>query len=104
MHQFKKGGSAQYPPWLFQPLHLSIEEMNDPRKVLSEFFDCYSLPNIRNCLKQLLVDALQAEQTAAAGHFTTCDKVEKLIEASWLLYNNRKTNNLQKRKLKAKTI
>ncbi len=75
-----------YPAYHEQPLSLSIAEIEDPRLVLSFFFTCYGLPDIRACLKELLQDALRADNADASNHVALQQDLEKLVEASWLIY------------------
>lgn len=75
---------AAYPAWHEHPLRLTIAEIENPLSVLSHFFSCYSLPEIRVCLKVWLDDALQAENVEASDHVSTYDDIEKLAEASYV--------------------
>ncbi len=50
---------TQYPDWHKQPLRLSIQEMKNPHTVLTEFFSCYHLTDIRACLKEWLTEAMR---------------------------------------------
>ncbi len=77
---------TQLPEWHKQPLQLSIAQMDDPYSVLAYFFECYSLPDIRICLKELLNDALRAENVDAADHVSTHADIEKLVEAAWIIH------------------
>lgn len=83
--QFKEKIMADYPDWHFKPFRLSIVEMNNPHKVIDQFFDRYDLPQIRTCLKDMLFDAIWMDDNDAPIHIATQDDVEKLIEAAWLL-------------------
>jgi HEPN domain-containing protein len=77
--------ALQYPQWVYQPLNLTLEEVEDPYEVLAAFFDCYTLHQSRLCLKRLLEDALNAENEQAINHLTLHDNILKLIEAAWLV-------------------
>lgn len=77
----------QYPDYHEQPLVLSIAEIEDPRSVLSYFFTCYDLPDIRTRLKNLLHDAIRAEKVDGSSHVLLHLDLEKLVEASWLIYH-----------------
>ncbi len=81
-----------YPEWHHQPLRLSLEELEQPRQVFIQFFDTYNLPAIRACLRQWLEDALRAEDVAASDHFFTCNHIEKLVEAAWLIHQETKNH------------
>lgn len=76
-----------YPDYHEQPLSLSIAEIVDPRSVLSHFFTCYDLPDMRACLKDLLHDAIRAENADGSSHVLLHQDLEKLVEASWLIYH-----------------
>lgn len=77
----------QYPAYHEQPLTLSISEINDPRSVLAQFFTCYDLSDIRVCLKELIHDALKADSIDASRQVLLQQDLEKLVEASWLIYH-----------------
>lgn len=76
-----------YQDYHEQPLNLSIAEIEDPHSVLSQFFTCYDLPDIRTCLKDLLHDAIRAENADGSSHVVLHQDLEKLVEASWLIYH-----------------
>lgn len=79
----------QYPAYHEQPLSLSIAEINDPRSVLSYFFTSYDLPDMRACLKEFLHDALRSDNSNASSHVSLHQDLEKLVEASWLIYQQK---------------
>ena len=76
---------ADYPDWHYKPFRLTIAEMNNPHKVIDQFFDRYDLPQIRTCLKDMLYDAIWMDDNDAPMHVATHDDLEKLIDAAWLL-------------------
>ncbi|MCA6440873.1 MAG: hypothetical protein IM584_05045 [Chitinophagaceae bacterium] len=76
----------QYPAYHEKPLSLSIAEIDDPRSVLSYFFTCYDLPDLRACLKEFLHDAVKSDSIDASSHIILQQDLEKLVEASWLIY------------------
>lgn len=82
----------QYPDYHENSLSLSIAEIEDPRSVLSYFFTCYDLPDIRACLKDLLHDAIRAENADRSSHVVLHQDLEKLVEASWLIYHQNKNS------------
>lgn len=61
--------------------------MSDPQIVLEEFFEVYSLTDMRACLKQLLYDALTVSAADGKAHLAVYEDVEKLIEAVWLIFS-----------------
>ena len=82
---FKEKIMADYPDWHYKPFILTIAEMNNPHKVIDQFFDRYDLPQIRTCLKDMLYDAIWMDDNDAPMHVATHDDLEKLIDAAWLL-------------------
>ena len=78
---------TNFPEWHLKPLRLSIAEMEEPYSVLNYFFECYTLPQIRTCLQELVYDSLRAEDTDAPSHVTTHEDIEKLVEAVWLIHD-----------------
>ena len=82
---FKEKIMADYPDWHYKPFRLTIAEMNNPHKVIDQFFDRYDLPQIRTCLKDMLYDAIWMDDNDAPVHVATHDDLEKLIDAALLL-------------------
>ncbi len=87
--QLKQSLLAAYPAWHDKPLSLTVSEIDNPRSVLDFFFTCYDLPDIRACLNELLHDALRAEGTDAASHVSTHKDLEKLVEAVWVIHQQK---------------
>lgn len=81
---------TQYPEWHYKPLRLTVAEIEAPQSVIGQFFECYTLPQIRACLKEMAFDAICMDDNDAPSHFTTQDDVEKLIEAAWLIHQEAK--------------
>lgn len=81
--------SAAYPEWCYKPFKLTVAEMENPIEVVAEFFDAYSLQDVRIYLKDWLLDALQAEEASAKNHFWLFENIERLIEAAFVLYQKR---------------
>jgi hypothetical protein len=81
-----------WPSYHQNPLRLSIEEINHPFTTLCHFFQTYHLPDIRTCLNNWLHDALAKETIEAKEHVLTHREVEKLVEAAWVIHQNRKCN------------
>ncbi|MBS4066581.1 MAG: hypothetical protein KGZ74_18610 [Chitinophagaceae bacterium] len=84
---------TQYPEWHYQPLRLTVAEIEAPLSVIGHFFECYTLPQIRACLKEMVFDAICMDDNDAPSHVTTQDDVEKLIEAAWLIHQEAKTKS-----------
>jgi hypothetical protein len=87
---------TNYPAWHDNPLSLSIAEIETPISVFTHFFECYTLPQIRVCLKELVYDSLLAEDTDAPSHVTTHEALEKLVEAAWVIYQRSVANTYLK--------
>jgi hypothetical protein len=60
---------------------LKAEEIENPIKVIDDFFQCYHLPAIRVCLQDWLQDALSKETIEVKEHVRTHAQVERLVEA-----------------------
>lgn len=88
---------TEYPEWHDNPLKLSIAEIEDPYPVLDHFFQCYTLPQIRACLQELVYDSLRAEDTDAPSHVTTHEDIEKLVEAAWVIFKQENKGKEQKK-------
>lgn len=89
--QLKEKIMAEYPDWHFKPFRLTIAEMENPQKVIYLFFERYTLPQIRACLKDMLFDAIWMDDNDAPCHISTADDIEKLIEAAWLLRRSKES-------------
>jgi hypothetical protein len=74
---------AAWPEWHQQPLRLTVSEISNPALVIDQFFQCYHLADIRDCLTNWLQDALAKESIECKQHIATHDSVQKLIEAVW---------------------
>lgn len=81
--------SAEYPDWCRKPFKLTLVEIENPIEAIAEFFEAYSLQDVRICLKDWLLDALQAEEASAANHFWLYENIERLVEAVYVLYQQR---------------
>ena len=79
-------GHTSWPEWHSQPLRLTAAEIENPKQVFEEFFQCYHLPDIRTCLNNWLQDALGRESADNKQHYETHLQVEKLVEAAWLVH------------------
>jgi len=78
-----------YPEWHKKPLRLTTAEIKNPWLVLEEFFDMYHLPNLRDSLQLWMDDTAICESGNMAKHVHTCNMVERLAEAAWLLYKEK---------------
>lgn len=81
--------SAEYPDWCRKPFKLTMAEVENPIEVVAEFFDEYTLQDIRIYLKDCLLDALQTDDASARNHFWLFDNIERLIEAAYVIYQKR---------------
>ena len=84
---------AVWPEWHQKPLRLTIPEINNPSVVIDQFFDCFHLTDIRNCLANWLQDVLVKETVESKIHISTHDQVQKLIEACWIINQNHLLTN-----------
>lgn len=84
--------SIHYPDWHKQPFRLSIDEIENPYLVFKEFFSCYNLVNVRACLWEWLHDGMHTQQSKASDLLHIYEHVEKLIEATWVLTREHKTD------------
>lgn len=74
-----------WPDWHYKSIRLTAEEIENPIKVIDDFFQCYHLPDIRACLQDWLQDALFKETIEVKEHVRTHAQVERLVEAVSLL-------------------
>lgn len=94
--QLKQRFLTKFPEWHLNPLRLSIAEIEAPSSVFDHFFECYTLPQIRACLQELVYDSLCAEGTDAPSHVTTQEDIEKLVEAAWIIHQQQGKGTGQK--------
>lgn len=95
--QLKERIITKYPEWHHNPFRLTITEIEAPYSVIGQFFECYTLPQIRACLKEMVFDAICMDDNDAPSHVTTQDDLEKLIEAAWLIHQQelKKTSSIK---------
>lgn len=79
-----------WPEWHNKPLKLTVQEIEDPTIVIQQFFQCYHLPDIRQCLQVWLEDSLAKNTVESKNHVFTHYEIEKLVEAAWVI--NHKCN------------
>lgn len=87
---------AKYPDWHHQPFLFNNEEMGNPFQIYREFFEAYSLPNIRVKLWEWLYSACHDEYVEAINLLILYRHCERLIEASSLVYKSQKQEESQK--------
>lgn len=78
------------PQWHYGPLHLSTAQMQNPYEVLEGFFDCYSLPEIRFCLRQWLDASMCCKEYELRDFLLLRDQLLTLIEAAWVVMEKTK--------------
>lgn len=78
-----------FPDWHNKPMKLTINEINHPHEILKEFCWEYTLPEAREDLWNLLVDALQYEDTNAGKAILFYDKLVKVLEAMYIIYTEK---------------
>jgi hypothetical protein len=74
--------------WNSGPIHLSKQNMCLPRQVLQDFFNLYSLPEIRSLLKFIFHFAPTENNLSKEQLSLLQNQLTKLIEAAWLLNTN----------------
>lgn len=100
IHHFNIIGmkKTDYPTWEMYSRSLTNEEYADPTLVLDELFDFAHLPEWRTLLwdwlKITVSGSYNTETTAVERASILCvyEKLQKLIEASHLLYIQQKTS------------
>lgn len=81
---------AQYPEWHNQPFRLTVPEIQNPYIVLEDFFDTFNLIAIRACLREWLSNVVRTDEVPKLDYINLHDKIERLIEAAWLLHQLKK--------------
>jgi hypothetical protein len=71
--------------WHQKPLHLSIAQENDPLSVLDNFFNEYSLPQIRSLLKIWLHYSIINKEAPEKELKNLSEQMTELIEACWII-------------------
>jgi hypothetical protein len=96
----------QHQPTPFDniPVRLTIEELVNPSIVLSNFFDRYSLKEIRSSLDDLVIQAMSSEMPEL-DHWRERNNIlyfryqlESLLEASYLVARKRESSSNTRRK------
>ncbi|MFM1972060.1 MAG: hypothetical protein RL185_742 [Bacteroidota bacterium] len=79
--------------WNDGPIHISTQKMRLPIEVLQEFFQLYTLPEIRSLVK--LIFHLASTDSSISIEKTTLlqNQLIKLIEAAWLLNTSGEEKN-----------
>jgi hypothetical protein len=86
--------ATSFPDYHNQPLKLTNEEIDNPYIVIDEFFESYHLPDIRLCLDNWLQDGMAIESIESKTHFSTHEKIIRLVEScSVIRYNLKETND-----------
>lgn len=84
-----------HPQWHNQPLRLTDEERQNPMLVIEEFFQCYHLNDARIICWNWTVEvisspgSISSEATERNNHFYFYEKIEMLIEACFILKNQK---------------
>jgi hypothetical protein len=85
-----------WPEWHQKPIRLTVQEIENPIIVIEQFFQCFHLPDIRECLKVWLQDAFTKDTIESKQHISTYNEVEKLVEAAWVIHNSFSGSRLRK--------
>lgn len=82
-----------HPQWYNEPLRLNEEERQDPLLVLTDFFESYHLQDVRDILWKWTVEVISSQGSISreglerSNHLYFYEKIEALIEASYMLRN-----------------
>ena len=79
----------EFPEWHNNPLRLTIAEMKEPLKVISDFFDFYDIQQFRFDFKEMLHASFHSTGGRDAHFVHLYDLIEKLVEANWLIFQDR---------------
>ena len=105
---FKGKTYNKHPQWYNEPLRLTKEQNHDPFLVLTEFFECYQLNEIREILWQWTSSIISSpgvisiEPLERSNHLYFYEKIEEFIEAGFILKKKiqKHRRKQEKRKLK----
>jgi len=90
-----------YPSWELKPRHLHGEELENPVKVIHDFYSYCHLPEIRRKLWELLKTAVTGDYSRALSGKERSDLVyfyeqlEKLIEGTHVIHLQHKEQDSQ---------
>lgn len=83
--------------WEMKPRKLSAEEIENPEKVISEFFEIAHLPQVRGCLWELMrtlvtgtFSNLRSKDRSRLVYFY--EQMEKLVEVAHVLHERTNKN------------
>jgi hypothetical protein len=91
-HPFKNN---YWPAAHHSPLSLTNQEIDEPYRVLTAFFDRYDLPILRWYLREWLAAVLPDDDADAAALFDLQHELQRLAEAASLLHKQHKKESLQ---------
>lgn len=75
-----------FPEWHKKPLNLTIQEIENPKDLLQDFCWEYPIAEIRENLRELLIDALHNDNNNAGKSILFHDKLLKVMEALHIIY------------------
>jgi len=81
----------QNPVWHNEPLRLTPPQTQNPTLVLTDFFECYHLNEVREIMWQWLTDAVSSPNSHSSDHHERnnymffYEKMEALVEATWIM-------------------
>lgn len=83
-----------YPPGELEPRKLTVEEAEDPYKVIHNLFDYGHLPQVREILWEMMKTTItgnwhQQKPAERASLLSFYEKLEKLIEAAHIIHQQR---------------
>jgi hypothetical protein len=93
------------PQFQNQPLRLTPAQTQNPNLVITDFFECYHLNEVREIMWQWLTEVVSSPRDSANdphernNHMFFYEKMEALVEAAWIL--NRGTGQFSNPKSQA---
>jgi hypothetical protein len=69
-----------HPHYYNQPLRLTEEQLQNPKLILDDFFECYHLNEVREIMWQWLTEAVSSPRTHSNDpheRITTCSFMKK---------------------------
>jgi hypothetical protein len=84
--------------WHKEPLRLTSEQTENPKLVLTDFFQCYHLQDVRQIMWHWLTEAISSPNSHSSDHHERnnymffYEKMETLVEATWII--NRGTGQI----------
>jgi hypothetical protein len=80
-----------HPHYFNQPLRLTEEQLQNPKLILDDFFECYHLNEVREIMWQWLTEVVSSPRDSANdphernNQMFFYEKMESLVEAAWIM-------------------